>query len=386
MGAAERKMRVLLLCASRIPSVILCGGAQLRDLDARGLLEFRERTEKDVTADDLRWADIAVLSRLDSLLGRECAKRMRKAGKTLVYMLDDDLLHVPASCQSARHYAQKVVQRNIRNTMARCDALLSPSPEILARYARAGQQQLLVEEPALFFTPPVPKPEGVPVRIGVAATPDRQADIEGVLAGALKRVHAACGERVVFEFFGAAPSFASAIGATALPFQPDYESYLHTLHARQWDIALAPMPDTPFHRCKHYIKFVEYASAGAAGVFSAVPPYTRLAMDKGIGVWCENSEDAWYAAVMALIADQEKRESIRRAASDYAQAHCTIAAASGALFEALQALKRSDQADHTRYPLGPLKIASEALRLCVALRTHGADAPRAAWRKIRQGK
>ncbi len=386
MGAAKRKMRVLLLCASRIPSVILCGGAQLRDLDARGLLDLRERTEKNVTSDDLRWADVAVLSRLDSLLGRECAKRMRKAGKTLVYMLDDDLLHVPENCQSARHYAQKVVQRNIQSTLACCDALLSPSPEILTRYAQAGQQRLLVEEPALFFTPPIPKQEGAIVRIGVAATPDRQADIEGVLAGALKRVHAACGERVAFEFFGAAPSFAPAIGATALPFQPDYESYLRTLHARQWDIALAPMPDTPFHRCKHYIKFVEYASAGAAGVFSAVPPYTRLDMEEDIGVFCENSEDAWYEAVMALISDREKREGIRRAASDYAQAHCSLAAASDALFAQLQALKRGDGTDHTRYPLGPLKIASEALRLCVALRTHGADAPRAAWRKIRQGK
>ena len=49
---------------------------------------------------------------------------------------------------------------------------------------------------------------------------------------------------------------------SASSYLEDYEDYRSAMGTLGWDIALAPLPDTPFHRCKHYNKYIEYASYG----------------------------------------------------------------------------------------------------------------------------
>jgi hypothetical protein len=41
----------------------------------------------------------------------------------------------------------------------------------------------------------------------------------------------------------------------------------------RWDIALSPLQDTPFNRCKSDIKFLDYSAIGAAGIYSRGPAY-----------------------------------------------------------------------------------------------------------------
>lgn len=310
-GANAR--RVLLIYRVLTPSVRLCGHCQLEYLAAQGRLEYRAVQEMKLSHRDMDWANIVVLGRLDSWYEHRLARMARRAGKYLAYILDDDLLNIPSQVSSARYYGQRQIQAYIRGMIDLSDAVISPSPLLLEKYA-SGKRAIQVEEPTIDPVAYRPREPGGPVKIGFAGSIDRIGDIENVLRDALIRVKDAFGDRVCFEFLGAVPDFSERLDARCIPYIDSYEGYRETLNALQWDIGLAPMPDTPFHACKHYNKFSEYAAAGVAGVFSDVQPYVRLKAFDNCAVLCENTSESWIKALSDLIEDSDRREDCRRKA------------------------------------------------------------------------
>ena len=312
-----RKSRVLLLYRELIPSVRLCGHCQLEYLAERGRLEYRSEKVSSVSRKTLQWADTVILGRLDNAYELALAKRLKSAGKQLLYILDDDLLNVPPECSSSAYYGQPEIQNCIREMILLSDGLFSPSPLLAQKYGRPGQKQLWIEEPAIEpadFTPH----DGFPVRIGFAGSVDRTGDLQSILGTALRRLHEEYGDRLQFAFFGAIPDFARELEAMSVPYQDSYIAYRRELNRQAWDIGLAPMPDTPFHACKHYNKYCEYAAAGIMGVFSNVPPYTRIAQRYTGATLCDNPPENWYAQLKALIDDPQRREALRLSASENA--------------------------------------------------------------------
>ena len=350
---SEGRRRVLLIYRLMIPTVRLCGHCQLEDLAARGMVEYRAVQELALRASDIRWAELVVLGRLDSWYELHVVKLARQAGKTLLYIIDDDLLNIPPEVSSAAYYAQREIQGNIRAMIGMSDAILSPSPRLLEQYAGDCQAGILIEEPALNPVPYAPHEPGAPLKIGFAGSIDRGADLEVLLRDALLEIKAAYGSRVAFEFFGVVPPFAQALDARCLPYRESYDAYRLALNEARWDIGLAPMPDTPFHACKHYNKFCEYAAAGIAGVYSDVYPYTRIRAFGDCALLCENTPEAWTAALRRLVEDDTLRQSLRRAACACAQGPLSVTCAADALWRALSAL--------------PLRVGVEAPRFGLRL-------------------
>ncbi|MBQ6233368.1 MAG: hypothetical protein IJJ80_07635 [Clostridia bacterium] len=308
----SKSKHVLLIYRKMIPSVRLCGHCQLEYLAKEGKLQYRAVQEMKLTNDDLNWAQIVLLGRLDSWYECQLTKLLHKAGKYLIYIIDDDLLNISPEVSSAAYYGQKEIQSYIRGMIEMSDAILSPSPLLLEKYAVNGRRAIQIEEPAIDPIPYRPHDPSKPVKIGFAGSIDRVGDIEEILKDALIQIKKEYGNKVEFEFFGAIPSFAKELDAKCIPYTDSYDEYRRTLNDLEWDIGLAPMPDTPFHACKHYNKFVEYAAAGIAGVYSDVPPYTRLSVFSECTVLCENRAEAWKTAIRELIEDNQIRENMRR--------------------------------------------------------------------------
>ena len=221
---------------------------------------------------------------------------------------------------SSPHYRLVETKNNIRAIMSLSHAIMSPSPRLLEKYAVDGRKALLIEEPARHagtFTPHVP---GTPIVIGFAGSIDRKADVEDILRSALTKIHAEYRNKVKFIFFGAVPDFAEDLQAEVYPYCGSYEKYLQMLDEQHWDIGLAPMPEKQFHSYKHYIKFIEYASLGIAGFFSATEPYTRLMGCDAPAIFCTNSTDAWYYAIKELLDHADRLEQMRQDAFEYARA------------------------------------------------------------------
>lgn len=335
----ENKRHILLLYKTMIPSVRLCGHSQLEYLAAQGEVDYRPRTVMQVSKADMNWAEIVLLCRLDNTYELWLAETLKKANKTIVYVIDDNLLQVPKEMASGKYYAQPKVRSSIQKMIALSDAILSPSPVLLKKYAAEGQQGFLLEEPAIDPLPYALREAGKPVRIGFAGSVDRKDDIESILQTVLLRIHQERGDRVEFAFFGAVPAFAKDMGAQCIPYCDSYDDYRRTLHELQLDIGLAPMPDTPFHACKHYNKFVEYAAAGIVGIFSNVKPYDRLMDHFQWPLLCDNSAEAWYGMINDLLEKPERLEELKCRAAQLANNVFSVPVVARALLAEMEQLE-----------------------------------------------
>lgn len=318
------KCHVLMVYRRMIPSIYLCGYCQMQYLDGMGEIEFRSRVIWYLSGRDMDWADVVFMGRSDSWMEERLAKKLSKANKYLIYVIDDDLLNIPDTLLSAPHYRQDSVRQHIRNTMNNCSAILSPSEKLLEKYANQEQRTILIEEPAVHIVPFQLHEPSQPIRIGFAGSLDRSVDLETMLGSVLRNIKARYGSHVQFEFFGAIPSFAKDIQANVFPYCDSYEEYLEALGNRHWDIGLAPMPDTVFHACKHHIKYIEYAGIGAVGIYSDVSPYREIREKHYPGLYCSNEPEAWEKALCMLIENGQKREELRRAAYEWASNMLTI--------------------------------------------------------------
>ena len=383
MTLPNEKIHVLLIYRVMIPSVRLCGHCQLEELARRGLVDYRAEKVAELKDDDLNWADIVFLGRLDSWYEHHLAKRLSRAGKYLIYILDDDLLHIPQGLSSSAYYCLRQVRGHISGMIGVSNAVLSPSPLLLEKYAGGKRRGIRVMEPAV--DPVAYRPHGPaePVRIGFAGSMDRMEDVEQILGQVLPQIRKTYGEKVCFEFFGPLPSFAGELDARHIPYCDSYDEYRKTLNDLAWDIGLAPMPDTPFHACKHYNKFTEYAAAGIVGIYSDVSPYTRLKEEIGIGVFCKNTVQAWYEAISGLIENGERREQLRESATRCASERFSVAAAAEGLWQQLEECgvsghrgrKRMYFTKWSRYP-------DYIVRVVWFFRRNGLKAPTAALKKL----
>ena len=358
-----KKRRVLLIYNRMIPSVRLCGHAQMEKLQELQMVEYRARRYLDVKAEDLNWAEIAILGRPDSWYEYILAKQLHKAGKFVAYILDDDLLDVPNYLSSSAYLKRKDIRRNIQRTLAVSDALISPSPRILSKYRTPDQKGILIEEPAISPVAYEPHDAQAPIRIGFAGSIDRAQDIEQILKDALVRIKEEYGEKVEFFFYGAMPKFAEALNATMIPYCESYEEYRLKLNELQWDIGLAPMPQTEFHSCKHYNKFIEYAASAVAGIYSRVEPYSRLEKWEGFGLFSSNDATDWYNNIKSIVcALLNLIWFIRKKACEYASGPLSVEYIARQFYKDLNGYAADTREKSVRIILLPYKICHFIVR------------------------
>ena len=82
------------------------------------------------------------------------------------------------------------------------------------------------------------------------------------------------------------------------------------LASRPNTIALIPLDDNKFNRCKSAIKYFDYALAGVPCICSDVVPYRPVIEPGETGLLCANTRQAWVSAVRSLVQDSTRRETL----------------------------------------------------------------------------
>lgn len=80
------------------------------------------------------------------------------------------------------------------------------------------------------------------------------------------------------------------------------------------DIAIAPIVDNKFNRCRSNIKWQETALIPAAFIGSNIPPYKDTVINGKTGLLVENNEKSWYKALEKLVLDKELRLKLAKSA------------------------------------------------------------------------
>lgn len=168
--------------------------------------------------------------------------------------------------------------------------------------------------------PERPVRPGNPVTLFFGAV-NREADWVSLMP-ALERLVAAFGDALRFEvvhdraFFDALPTTRKAFTPTCA-----YDTYLDVLG--RCDIALLPLSDTLFNRCKSDLKFVECAAHGVVALASPVV-YGNSLRDGETGVLFDGPE-RFEEALRSLIEAPERRRALAAAARGWVARHRLLA-------------------------------------------------------------
>ena len=272
----------------------------------------------------------------------------RQTGATLLYDMDDDLLHVPASHADAAELRPKakLVQRLLRTA----DVVWVSTAALAARIASVRPDAHVVPnglDERLWCGGPAAS--GIwhgPVRILCMGTATHDADF-AIIEPALARLAAEFGNRVEITMLGvtARPDLPDWIGRPGMPVTASgsYPGFVNWLTQQpRWDIGLAPLADTAFNRCKSSIKALDYAALGAVVLASELDVYRGSVADGPGGMLLPNRADAWYAALSRLLRDRTLRRRMGQAALDGFAATGTLVSQAAQRRAALRDVPRAE--------------------------------------------
>jgi glycosyltransferase involved in cell wall biosynthesis len=306
--------------------------AQLRVVQPLGMLRGRVEPVWGSVRDGGRYLVIeAAMERADAVLfqrtfaaggGRVVFERALASGKPVYLDLDDDFFDIPDTPYFRKRLSFDPGE--IAEAVRRAQAV-SVATEPLAERVRAlGARRVRVlpnlVQPSVWRRAPAGGAArsaagagGGPVRVGYLGSPTHEPDlrrIEGVLLD-LARRH---GRAVEFRFFGCVtPALRGLPGGRPAPFDDRYLSFVRTLPSLGLDVAVAPLVDNAFNRCKSGVKWMEYAMAGVAGVFADLEPYRAVVRHGETGFLAAADAD-WAEALDALVRDAALRVRVAEAA------------------------------------------------------------------------
>ncbi|GFK92944.1 hypothetical protein NNJEOMEG_00772 [Fundidesulfovibrio magnetotacticus] len=256
------------------------------------------------------------------------------SGLPVLYEMDDHILDTPRD-----HPMREALERiapHVRRLLSKADLTVTTTPELRRILAPLARRVAVVPNflPEALWDAPAPARSG-PVRVLYAGSPTHREDLE-LAVPALEQARRRHGDRVEFVFMGCAPR---GFEGLALPFQDGYAPYARALREARPDIALAPLADNPFNRCKSAVKWLEYSAAGAAGIYADLPPYARVR--HGVtGIKAGQDPAAWTSALESLLADPALRRSLAENAAREARNAWGLARGAALFLDAWQGARR----------------------------------------------
>jgi glycosyltransferase involved in cell wall biosynthesis len=289
----------------------------------------------DLEAALTRDADALVCQRhvvSDLAAGERLIDHCRRHGMKLIYDLDDDLVSIPATHPEAERLTAlaAVVTRFIEAA----DSVWAATPELARRLAgiRADVELIRNVHDDRIWRDACHRPTATrqqPVRIVYmgTATHDEELDFLEPIAESLYQQF---GRQVRFDVVGVAsrPHLSRCFNRVVPeggPTTQSYPGFVDWFRRQEWDLAVSPLVDGPFNRCKSAIKLLDYAALGLPVVASHHAEYAT-AFGSGHGVQLvANTIEAWTETLSRLIADPEARHRQGERIHDHYQRHHLLA-------------------------------------------------------------
>lgn len=313
------------------------------EFDVTSGLDYAEQAVEAVILDRLWRPDISVA------LAEQIVAAVRHSGAKLIYTLDDNFLDLPPSIAA---WFTSQHRQIVEFFLSQSDGIMVTTPGLKDRFAPYNRNIVVVPH-ALDERLLKPKPcawrgwfRSRRIIIGYMGTFSHDDDllmIAPALRAALERQSAP----VEIQLIGVAERPATLSGLSGLPLSvipltPDraaYPNFMKWFPHLRWDIALAPLIDSPFTRCKSDIKFLDYSALGAAGIYSRVPAYESSVRHLETGWVTENTIEAWQTALETLMNEKQLRARLAGEAHQYLYTQRVLAKSAAAWSTALNALR-----------------------------------------------
>ncbi len=294
---------------------------------------------------------------ISKALAEKLVADVRRAGAKLIYALDDNLLdlaphQIPLALQGGTRSAAECLEI-VRFFLRQADSVWVTTPLLRERFAtfnpkvtvtpNALDERLLVGKSPSPVNTPFGRRRKV---IGYMGTLTHDDDLLLVLP-ALRTVWERHSTEIELQLVGVVGQRDTLQILQGLPVRvvgPDPKEMEYPLFMLwfsghiNWDIAIAPLKDTPFNRCKSDVKFLDYSAIEAAGIYSRVPAYESTVRHLETGWLVENDVDAWVEALETLLLDDHLGQQMARNAARYLYTERTLARCSNHWSKALEDL------------------------------------------------
>jgi len=294
--------------------------AQLRlvgPIEQAGMELIHGNEGKHIWPERVEQADIVIIQRDFPRLPlcRQVLEQTHTHNKPLVFELDDWLFDLPLEHPDriSGHYASALLP--MLQLAAEADLVIVSNAYLREQLEPINSEIVVLpnylNDTIWSFNPPHEKTDASPLVIGFMGGGSHRSDL-AMIAPVLRRVSNQFGDRVAFHFLGVSPPDA----LTQLPqvkSQPietlDYAVFAAKFLQQRYDIALAPLLDSPFNRGKSAVKYLEYTTQGSVGIYSMVGPYEDVICDGETGLLA-NDQANWETQLCRLIEDAELRRQI----------------------------------------------------------------------------
>ena len=290
----------------------------------------------DLDAALARDADVLVCQRhvtADLASADRLIEHCRTRGMTLIYDLDDDLVSIPSSHPEAAKleglttivsrfletadrvwFATPELQRQLGSNLRDSEVVANKHDERIWRRSAKRSDFMGSQSVRIIY-------------MGTS-THDEELDFLQPIAEFLQQEF---GRRVRFEVVGVtireplAPCF-DRVTLEEGPARWTYPGFAEWFCRQHWDIAVSPLIDSPFNRCKSAIKLFDYAALALPVVASRHPEYeSAFGGDHGVTL-VANTVTAWCEALSRLTTDADARRREGQKIVDHYRSHHILGA------------------------------------------------------------
>lgn len=239
----------------------------------------------------------------------------KKQNAPLIYELDDLLFELPENHPLMKTGCYSINLIPILNAVCEAD-LVTVSTNPIADYLRPFNPNIkvlpnyLIDKYWEFL--PIRNQQNNPDRIviGYIGGATHLEDMEMVIEPLLK-INDQYSEKIQFIFFGLNPPeiFKKRTTVRVKSIVPVYKNYAKALKNQNFDILIAPLINNEFNQAKSNIKYLEYSTLGAPGIYSNVKPFSEIVKNGKNGLLASSHQE-WFDCLKALIESPEMRREI----------------------------------------------------------------------------
>ncbi len=258
-----------------------------------------------LTNADLADCDVLYMIRPNNAVFGRLAKLAHKIGITVIFFLDDDLLHLPND-NADMPWRKKGLALAAR----RSEIIVSSSPYICMNYGRYfGVSRTVTTDTAVPEQDIKQHADGKNERVKIvyAAGLAHKTLFDKFIRPVLKNLDERCGDRVSLTFMGVHPDLHT--NKYKMPIQYieplPLDEYRARIETENFDIGLAPLVTSDFTKCKYFNKFIEYAMFGIVGLYSDTEPYTFVIENNVNGIMVGDTPEDWLEAICRATKDEE---------------------------------------------------------------------------------
>ena len=309
--------KILAIIPSLIASCQINVLKPLSKLAEKGNVDFRWKLETKADVTDVDWCDVVIFCRNTEPAYGYLLNAAVCAGKPIIFDLDDNFWDIPFDTdpELARYHRLPPRLAQLEKYLSFSNLVRVYSP-VLAERVRAFSSKIKMLKSGFDFSlvSQAPPPASSTTSIVYATSRIVDDQYHEFLSGII-RILDVYQDNVTLTICGCKPrELAARRGVKLIPLLPDYDKFLMDFYSQGFDIGLAPLPNTVFHRSKNNTKFRDYGACRVAGVYSNIDVYSSCIEDGRTGILVDNTPESWFTGVAKLIENPQLTASIKEQA------------------------------------------------------------------------